>query len=321
MVHKKNAWIVVPLEDGASHTSLSMNDDVMGKRRRKKARLEFDGLDEHGGVDESLFSVTAPAAQDSSLNTPAQSSKAYDIVELDDIRKEYQLVLVKLKFRNQFNEDDVSTLNPTETVLLYMRAHKYEEALTVAKLFDELNIGIIFESLAEKCVRCTLAERRGLAIAPQDIVVDVIASLDSSVQNKGAWSVSERSWKLLKGYLEQYEKSSLSDGATAGLLETTGDHHDKQTSVDGSGAIAASGSVTTNASSGNMMELRRRIIESVLRVDKDFNLPPWLIAPFRKRNPEDLVRLYLQHGLLESAIEFAVKYIQSVSCDFFIERI
>ena len=57
---------------------------------------------------------------------------------------------------------------------------------------------------------------------------------------------------------------------------------------------------------------RKAVIDFVLLEDPRFNLPPWLTAPYRTSHFEDLLRIYLKHGLLEEAAKFAIKYISAV---------
>ncbi|KAI1313010.1 hypothetical protein EDD11_002788 [Mortierella claussenii] len=50
---------------------------------------------------------------------------------------------------------------------------------------------------------------------------------------------------------------------------------------------------------------RLAVVECILISNPDFDLPPWLTQHYLKRNPEDLIRLYLRFGALEKAARFA----------------
>jgi len=42
------------------------------------------------------------------------------------------------------------------------------------------------------------------------------------------------------------------------------------------------------------------------------NLPPWLTAGYKMKDPAELIRLYHQHGYIEAAAELAVEYLEAV---------
>ncbi|KAF9437543.1 hypothetical protein BGZ76_000300 [Entomortierella beljakovae] len=52
-------------------------------------------------------------------------------------------------------------------------------------------------------------------------------------------------------------------------------------------------------------------IESILTINPNFDLQPWLTQHYLKHNPEDLIRLYMKFGVLEKAAKFASAVISS----------
>ncbi|KAJ3022672.1 UNVERIFIED_CONTAM: hypothetical protein HDU68_009004 [Siphonaria sp. JEL0065] len=61
----------------------------------------------------------------------------------------------------------------------------------------------------------------------------------------------------------------------------------------------------------HVSEYRKAIADRALEKSVDVSLPEWLIDGFLMEKPEDLVRIYLRHGLVEEAASFAVKFVEN----------
>lgn len=88
------------------------------------------------------------------LATALDGKKDLDIIQLEDIRKEYTLTLAKLKLAKKYLEikNSGSSLEAADAVSLFVQSGLYEDAMSMAKIF-EIDMKSAFESLTMKCLQ------------------------------------------------------------------------------------------------------------------------------------------------------------------------
>ncbi|PSN51838.1 Nuclear pore complex protein 160 [Blattella germanica] len=187
------------------------------------------------------------------------------VLELPDIRKEYELVNARLRLM-KFSPDLYSTigarLSAGELIAILTSVGMYQVALKLCHLFSLPKEGV-FEGLAAACVKLMAEDTDRDSGGAWDWLVEN----DVSELGVGEATAVSLAWKLLETLMNKYEEprlSTLHKAVTARIL--------------GLGAF----------------------------------LPQWLVVSYKKRNPAELLRLFLSSGRLVEATEFAVEYIWAV---------
>ncbi|KAM0756678.1 hypothetical protein T439DRAFT_309129 [Meredithblackwellia eburnea MCA 4105] len=165
LVEAKHAWVAVLAgEEGPAR----------GFKRRK---IEYH-------IDDEEFSG-------------ANSTSPAEIVELDDIRKEYTLALSRLELSKEFPELERSnlSLDGEAVVALFAQSAAFPTAFSAALTLG-VDMSSLFEILTGKCVGLALG---GSAIDNADWVAmnDDAATWEGTLASKG--------WRLLQGYLERHD--------------------------------------------------------------------------------------------------------------------
>ncbi|XP_071795537.1 nuclear pore complex protein Nup160-like [Asterias amurensis] len=124
------------------------------------------------------------------------------VIELCDLKKEYQLIDARLKIANH-DPDSVYTsmgpiLSPEETVSQLVQTGLFDTATAVCKTF-KLSLVPVFEGLTTKCVKLSL---NGLTdSAWKWLSVNDLGTLHPSRE----LSPADLAWRLLKLYLEKHD--------------------------------------------------------------------------------------------------------------------
>lgn len=154
-------------------------------------------------------------------------------------------------------------LDAQNTVSLLVSRGLLDSAVAVSRSFD-LSFEPVLGALVDQCVK--------VASLPRN---DSFASLaferiDCRLPSEG--NLLERSWKVLKTYLDTIE----------------------------------------NLNSDGSMASRRFVVDRLLRYDQGASIPPWLVAPLKAGHYEDLVRLYVRHDRLTEAAQLIIEGIGKV---------
>ncbi|CAG8482240.1 7853_t:CDS:10 [Ambispora leptoticha] len=167
LVEEKKAWFNYPRK-------VQSGDDNR-KRKRQKLNYIFD---------------------DKSQQTNG-SHKEIDIIELKDIRKDYAFSIIKLKLAKDFEYKE-RILDPEDAIVLCSRYGYFEDAFKLAAEYD-LDMSPIFSELAWKCVRLSTNE----VFDMRKIIFDFqhIGHRANALHG----SDSEKAWKLLQFYLDEYD--------------------------------------------------------------------------------------------------------------------
>ncbi|XP_038053213.1 nuclear pore complex protein Nup160-like isoform X2 [Patiria miniata] len=125
------------------------------------------------------------------------------VIELCDLRKEFQLVDARLKLANHDPESVHTSMGPIlsadETISFLVQAGLFDAACAVCKTF-KLDLTPVFEGLATKCVKLSL---NGLSeTAWKWLSVNDLGTLHPSRELGPA----DLAWQLLKRYLEKHDK-------------------------------------------------------------------------------------------------------------------
>lgn len=102
----------------------------------------------------------------------APECKEIEILELDDIKREYQLLLARLDLAKGYTELAAprSRLSAFDAVALYLRSDQYDKAVSAARALD-VDMTTIFQNLATKC---TALARRAVAWKTEETSVSAI---------------------------------------------------------------------------------------------------------------------------------------------------
>ncbi|CAG8479578.1 8736_t:CDS:10 [Ambispora gerdemannii] len=170
LVEEKKAWFNYPRK--------FQSKDDNRKRKRQRLNYSFDELDDNSQKNKSHH-------------------KEIDIIELDDIRKNYAISIIKLKLAKDFDYKE-RTLDPEDAIVLCSRYGYFEDAFKLAAEYN-LDMSPIFNELAWKCVRLSTNDVFDL----RKIIFDFqhIGCRANALQGTD----SERAWKLLQLYLDGYD--------------------------------------------------------------------------------------------------------------------
>ncbi|KAJ2306455.1 hypothetical protein IWW55_001446 [Coemansia sp. RSA 2706] len=175
IVDRQYAWVVVShQQDGESDAGLA---DAGTKRKRRRIAI--------GRYDAS----SAGEGQD------------IDIVELEDVRREYALCMARITLGTTFSElfSRNILLEPEDAIALFVKLGMYDSAITFAKTFA-LKLDRIFTSLVQRCLELS-------AIKSDQAQRD--QTPEAFWENAGIQQVTgtpaERAWRLLQYYLDLEE--------------------------------------------------------------------------------------------------------------------
>ncbi|PWN52428.1 hypothetical protein IE53DRAFT_367230 [Violaceomyces palustris] len=208
------------------------------------------------------------------------------IVRLEDVRKEYRLVLARLELVGRYPElaNATSTLKPLDAVLLFVNTDRFDEAFSTAKALD-VDMTDIFQSLTSKCVALSKARALRKSEAkdsePLHPEVDELRDADEDMEEPEAaflnlsekcatWKgpASERAWRYLRMYLEMFDHSS------------TG------------------------------WRYRQAVLDRALALGHSSSLPEWLSKWFMEHKPDFLIRTSMEYGLVDEALRHSIDMVK-----------
>ena len=166
LVDKKHAWVAVAAaEEG----------DGRGKRRKLAYHIP----------DQEYQPATGPA----------------EVVELEDVRREYTIALARLHLAAKFPEVERTSfgLDGEAVVALHAQVAEFDRAFAAARTLG-IDMATLFGTVTERCV--------GLALQPtatQD--VEWIASNDEAATWEG--SLASKGWKLLERHLDRHDDDTF----------------------------------------------------------------------------------------------------------------
>ncbi|KAJ3307874.1 hypothetical protein HDU93_005902, partial [Gonapodya sp. JEL0774] len=140
-------------------------------------------------------------AHGSIKESSGDSSKSYELLQLEDIRKDYLLALAAQEL-SDIGPPNNFDLEPTEAVSKYVTAGRLDRAVSLASAFG-MDLTSVFQSIAERCVNFTASERVNRPVSDRQLI---IVSQDSPyVPSDAEFGASKRAWKLLEVYLDKYD--------------------------------------------------------------------------------------------------------------------
>ncbi len=166
LVEKRHAWVaVVAPEEGEARS-----------KRRKLA-----------------YHIPEPEYQ------PA--TRPAEVVELEDVRREYAIALARLHLAAKFPEVERTSfgLDGEAVVALHAQVAEFDRAFAAARTLG-VDMAALFGAVTERCV--------GLALQPaatQD--VEWVASNDEAATWEG--SLASKAWKLLERHLERHDDAAF----------------------------------------------------------------------------------------------------------------
>ncbi|KAH8923593.1 hypothetical protein BT69DRAFT_1350037 [Atractiella rhizophila] len=165
---KEQAWIPVNIQ----------GSKMIGKRKRK---LQYVIPDSHFSKD----------------------AVKIDVVEVEDIRKEYTMAVSRLQLADDYPEllQRSNPLTPDVVVSLLAETEAYETAFSVAARLEE-DMSNIFAILAEKCLRLGV-------LSDSQAVESNLATWVTRFGVASTWqgSYAARGWRILQSLLQRYDSS------------------------------------------------------------------------------------------------------------------
>lgn len=185
LVDPKYSWIVRPQEKSQSVSSSRHQQQYSHSPKRKE-----DG--------EEVYH--------SALKRPKAHKTV--IVEMDDLEKEYLLVLARLKLVQHSKNDSIAVgpgLTPAETIGLLSQTGLFDTAFSLAQKFN-LSFKNIFEALAGKCANLVRSKVSEFDERWKWLTLNEI----NTTQLVSAKSASQQAFYLLQIYLEKYKSKNHS---------------------------------------------------------------------------------------------------------------
>ncbi|KAJ2157215.1 hypothetical protein GGF46_004660 [Coemansia sp. RSA 552] len=259
IVDRQYAWVVVgrvqqqqqQQQQGEADSSETVLGDGSSKRKRRRIAIgRYDATSSGQGQD-------------------------IDIVELEDVRREYALCMARITLGTTFQElfSRNVLLEPEDAIALYVKLGMYDNALSLARTFD-LKLDYIFTSLTQKCLELSAISS---AKTHREQTPEAFWENQGIQQTAAAGTPGERAWRLLQYYLDLVE-----DGESK--------------SSEGKGSL----------------HYRLLVADAVLKAEYDAVLAPWLSSLLLRRCPQDLVRLCLFNGCVSEGGEFLLQHINAL---------
>lgn len=138
----------------------------------------------------------------------AASTQKIQVLELDDIRREYQLIHARLLLSGKDSSPTNITTTPlsaSDTVTLLVNAGLFDVAVTLCKAF-KLSLTPVFEGIAYRCVIMVHYTKSQHAAEDDLEILEWLGQNDTTALPTSSYvSGQDQVWYLLKNYLELYE--------------------------------------------------------------------------------------------------------------------
>ncbi|XP_033095600.1 nuclear pore complex protein Nup160-like [Anneissia japonica] len=132
-----------------------------------------------------------------------QGKRKVEVIELDQIEKEYLLVTARLQYIKQSSDPSNATgptLSPHETVSLLISVGLFDVAVTICQTF-KLSLQSVLEGLTLRCVRLSLSGE----VEPYSW--EWLSANDvSNLQAAKDLSPADLAWRMLRAYLEKFDQ-------------------------------------------------------------------------------------------------------------------
>ncbi|KAJ3409947.1 hypothetical protein HDV05_004146 [Chytridiales sp. JEL 0842] len=163
--------------------------DVAGLRGRKRRKTAFSSKEVTYGVNE--------------YSNNNISSKVNDVIDLQEIRKEYSLALAKLNLTDIYRDYEVTAglPDPEDAVTVYTQSGNFDAALNLALLF-EMDLETIFGAFGARCATMTHADLTRKYIGPRDSVAF------HNIPVCWGGTQSEKAWRLLQVFLDKHDSAA-----------------------------------------------------------------------------------------------------------------
>lgn len=140
--------------------------------------------------------------------TESTSSRQMEVLELDHIKKEYDLLHSRLQLyhQNQDLTNITGILTSDETVGLLVNAGLYDTSFHVCSIFG-LSFKPVFEGLTSRCTKLSqLSQSREINAQILDEAWNWLAKNDlSKIRVANETNIADFGWKLLETYVKRYE--------------------------------------------------------------------------------------------------------------------
>ncbi|GAA5962589.1 hypothetical protein JCM21900_000955 [Sporobolomyces salmonicolor] len=127
----------------------------------------------------------------------SSASRPLEVLELADIRKEYNVALARLQLAAEFPELERTNfyLEPQAVVALFSQTGAFDQAFTAGRIL-EVDLSSLFEIIAERCVNLTV-HPEGTEDASWVALSDEASTWEGSLASKA--------WRLLERHLERHD--------------------------------------------------------------------------------------------------------------------
>ncbi|CAD6926017.1 unnamed protein product [Tilletia controversa] len=309
LCHPKEAWF-------SDSTSSSMN-----MTEQEESPIDIDADDDLQSSGERRADAFSSAERDGEENYAASSAKRrrlttyipehmfqevrrpIHMVRIDDVRREYHLVLARLELVRFFPEaaNPSFVLGATNAVSLFVGNRQFDSAFSLARELD-VDMTPIFQRLTTICIALSdnLASRRAEAAATgsaaaekgddevdfDDVVKRRLDSVYDAEENRlepeveflaySEWSINwdgpaaDRAWDYLRIHLEMYD-------------------------------IASDG-----------WRYRHAVLDRCLALGARVAVPAWLIEWFQTHKSDSLMRSYIQSGRIDEALHEGIRLANEV---------
>ncbi|KAN0062019.1 hypothetical protein ACQY0O_006014 [Thecaphora frezii] len=278
MIRPENAWF--------AHADASSSLSTTSSQEATESSLILSDPHDAPAARKAKSSNKLTSYVPSSLFDP--SAREIRIVTLSDIRKEYALILARLELVGKYPElgYSTSTLRPSDAVLLFVNADRFDLAFTTAKSLD-VDMTPIFANLATKCVALsrarTLRWRARADASSSRAEADVQALRDSdedleepealflALSEKAAsWTgpASERAWNYLEMHLDMFDTEQ------------------------------------------GCWKYRMVVLDKVVSLRLYGEMPTWLKEWFEKQRPDAVVRTLSRYGRIDEALRVCISMVQ-----------
>ncbi|KAE8259069.1 hypothetical protein A4X13_0g1257 [Tilletia indica] len=235
-----------------------------------------------------------------------EERRAIRMVHVEDIRREYHLVLARLELVRFFPEaaNPSFVLGAANAVSLFVGNRQFDSAFSIARELD-VDMTIIFQRLTTICVALSdnLANRRAEA-----------AAMTAASKNGSAADDGGSDDDALKRRLD-----SVYD-AEENRLEPEVDflvHSEWSMNWDGPAADRAWDylrihlEMSDSASSG--WRYRQAVLDRCLALGAKVSVPAWLLEWFQAHKSDSLMRSYIQAGRIDDALREGLRIANQIS--------
>ena len=322
LVDLKDAWFAHAIPPAASKriggNADEMDTDSVAPEERAEESLFAEGAPVHSAKSSGLHSRTTNYIPDSEF---AAGTRDLEIVRLEDIKKEYQLLLARLDLARGYPElaAPQTKLNAVDAVALYLRSDQYDAASTTARALN-VDMAPVFRHLTTKCIALTrrAAERRQEVANDSEKgeahpqLMELLDEIDGQEDPDATFLLhSDR----IQAYLRKEQQTGSRQSRPASPAEKAWAYLRMQLELNDTAqngwkyhAVVLDRALDLGAG-----DVPQQTVAEVLIPQE---LPPWLLQWFRANRPDQLIRSWFRVGHLQEALQETVALLKKVSCEF-----